>query len=109
MLDKQIRDTVKQFAHVAGRRGADHRGAELLKALEDGKKIIITTVQKFPFVVEVEALGENRSPSLSTRRTPQSGKEAGKMNMALASETGKIRSATGEDDGEQTPEDRSTG
>jgi type I restriction enzyme R subunit len=49
IFDQQIRDTIKQFAQVGATVGhADHSG-DLRRSIESGKKIVITTVQKFPF------------------------------------------------------------
>ena len=51
ILDKQIRDNIKQFMQVANTVAwAEHSG-DLRKAIQDGKRIIITTVEKFPYVV----------------------------------------------------------
>jgi type I restriction enzyme R subunit len=48
LLDRQISDTIRQFAQVAATVGhADHSG-DLRRFLVAGKKIIISTVQKFP-------------------------------------------------------------
>ena len=52
ILDQQIRDTIKQFAQVGATVGhADHSG-DLRRFIEQGKKIIISTVQKFPFILD---------------------------------------------------------
>jgi type I restriction enzyme R subunit len=52
VLDKQIRDNIKQFQQVKGVVEAITEGSKQLKeALEEGKKIIITTIQKFPHIV----------------------------------------------------------
>lgn len=51
ILDKQIRDNIKQFAQVGNVVAwAEHSG-DLRKAITDGKRIIITTIEKFPYVV----------------------------------------------------------
>jgi type I restriction enzyme R subunit len=53
VLDKQLRDTVFQFDHTPGvvQRIEKHSG-ELADALKNpGAQIIITTLQKFPFVI----------------------------------------------------------
>lgn len=50
ILDKQIRDNIKQFAQVGNVVAwAEHSG-DLRKAITDGKRIIITTIEKFPYV-----------------------------------------------------------
>lgn len=53
VLDKQLRETVAQFEQVRGVvKPITEGSAELKTALENGEKIIITTLQKFPFIVE---------------------------------------------------------
>lgn len=52
ILDKQIRDTTKQFAQVSAIVGHAEHSGELRKFIESGKKIIISTVQKFPFILD---------------------------------------------------------
>lgn len=49
ILDKQIRDTIKQFMQVSNTVAwAEHSG-DLTKAITDGKRIIVTTIEKFPY------------------------------------------------------------
>jgi type I restriction enzyme R subunit len=50
VLDQQIRDTIKQFAQVGATVGHAEHSGDLRKFIAEGKKIIITTVQKFPFI-----------------------------------------------------------
>jgi type I restriction enzyme R subunit len=52
ILDQQIRDTIKQFAQVGATVGHAERSGDLRRFIGDGKKIIITTVQKFPFILD---------------------------------------------------------
>ncbi len=52
VLDKQIRDTIKQFAQVSSVVGHAEKSGDLRAFLKAGKKIIITTVQKFPFILD---------------------------------------------------------
>jgi len=62
ILDKQIRDTIKQYAQVGATVGHAERSGDLRKFIEDGKKIIILTVQKFPFILDEignDAVGVN--------------------------------------------------
>ena len=52
ILDDQIKNTIKQFDHVGATVGhADHSG-DLRRFIEQGKKIVITTVQKFPYILD---------------------------------------------------------
>jgi len=53
ILDQQIRETIKQFAQVGATVGAVTQGAQQLREfLESGKKIIISTIQKFPVILD---------------------------------------------------------
>ena len=61
LLDKQIRDNIKEFSEVKNIVAPAHKSSELKSALESGKKIIITTIQKFPFIVDgIEDLSDKR-------------------------------------------------
>jgi type I restriction enzyme R subunit len=87
VLDKQIRDNIKQFAQVAKVVESIDKGSKQLKqALEDGKKIIITTVQKFPFVMdEIGELAAKRfAIIIDEAHSSQSGETASKMNWVLS-------------------------
>jgi type I restriction enzyme, R subunit len=86
VLDAQIRNNIKQFEQVKGVVEAITEGSKQLKtALEEGKKIIITTIQKFPYIVdEIEELPAKRfAIVIDEAHSSQSGNAAGKMNMAL--------------------------
>lgn len=86
VLDRQIRDTIKQFAHVSGVVEAITRGSgQLRESLEGGKKIIITTIQKFPFVMrDIQAIGDKHfAIIIDEAHSSQSGRAAAAMNTAL--------------------------
>ena len=88
-LDKQIRDTIKQFMQVSNTVAwAEHSG-DLRKAITDGKKIIITTVHKFPFILDdIGSSHKNNTFAIiiDEAHSSQSGKVSGKMNIALSGE-----------------------
>ncbi|AFD26708.1 type I restriction endonuclease subunit R [Deinococcus gobiensis] len=87
ILDKQIRDTIRQFAQVGATVGHATHSGELRQFLESGKKIIITTVQKFPFILdEIEGMGKGRTFAIliDEAHSSQSGRSAAAMNEALA-------------------------
>ena len=50
ILDKQIRDTIRQYAQVGSTVGHAEHSGDLRRFIEQGKKIIISTIQKFPFI-----------------------------------------------------------
>ncbi|MCU7907140.1 MAG: type I restriction endonuclease subunit R [Candidatus Thiodiazotropha sp. (ex Epidulcina cf. delphinae)] len=87
VLDKQIRDTIKQFAQVSAAVGHAEHSGDLRRFLKAGKKIIITTVQKFPFILD-EIGDEHRKSKfaiiIDEAHSSQGGRTAAKMNMALA-------------------------
>lgn len=87
ILDKQIKDTIKQFAQVGATVGHAEHSGDLRKFIEGGKKIIISTVQKFPFILD-EIGDEHRGRSfailIDEAHSSQGGKTASKMNQALA-------------------------
>ncbi|MGI8549048.1 MAG: type I restriction endonuclease subunit R [Gemmatimonadaceae bacterium] len=87
VLDKQIRDTIKRSAQVASVVGAVTDGsAQLRKFLQDGKKIIITTVQKFPFILEdigSEHHGRTFAIVIDEAHSSQGGRATAKMHEAL--------------------------
>lgn len=91
VLDRQIRDNIKQFAQVKGVVEAITQGSKQLKeALEEGKKIIITTVFKFAYVVrEIQSLSNKKfAIVIDEAHSSQSGSSAAKMSAALNKEAG---------------------
>ncbi len=87
VLDKQIRDNIKQFGQVEGVVEAITQGSQQLKqALLDRKKIIITTIQKFPHICdEIGTLTGHRFALLiDEAHSSTSGETAAKMNATLA-------------------------
>lgn len=93
ILDAQIQRNIKQFEQVQGVVEHIDKGSKHLKeALEEGKKIIITTIQKFPFIVnEIGDLPGNRfAIIIDEAHSSQSGNTAGKLNATLAKEFEKV-------------------
>ncbi|MCY3787893.1 MAG: type I restriction endonuclease [Gemmatimonadetes bacterium] len=74
VLDQQLQDTIYQFEHKRGVvQRIDERSRQLAKALENAVPVIITTLQKFPFVSRqllkmAEDRGERGTGVLPTRR-----------------------------------------
>ena len=52
ILDQQIRDSIRQFAQIGATVGHAEHSGDLRRFIESGKKIIITTVQKFPYILD---------------------------------------------------------
>lgn len=101
ILDQQIRDTIKQFAQVGATVGHAEHSGDLRKFIAGGKKIIITTVQKFPFILE-EIGGDHRGRKfaiiIDEAHSSQGGKTSAALSMAL--------SEAGEEQEDETTEDK---
>ncbi|EJW10758.1 Type I restriction-modification system, restriction subunit R [Rhodovulum sp. PH10] len=101
ILDEQIRDTIRQFAQVGATVGhADHSG-DLRRFIESGKKIVISTVQKFPFILDdIGTLHRDRRFAIviDEAHSSQGGSTAAALNIAL--------SAAGAAQEEETVEDK---
>lgn len=62
VLDDQLRNTIRSLEKIDGVvNGVEHGSQELRKFLEQGKDIVITTIQKFPFISETIASLGNRT------------------------------------------------
>jgi type I restriction enzyme R subunit len=99
LLDKQIKDTIKQFAQIASVVGHAEHSGDLRRFLKAGKKIIITTVQKFPVIVDDignDHRGRSFAILIDEAHSSQGGRTAAKMNIAL-SEQGEEEEESTED------------
>jgi type I restriction enzyme R subunit len=85
LLDKQLRDNIKEFSEVKNIVAPAYSSKDLKENLEQGKKIIITTIQKFPFIVDgIADLSDKRfAVIIDEAHSSQSGTAAGKMNQAM--------------------------
>ena len=100
LLDKQLRENIKEFSEVKNIVAPAYSSKELKESLESGKRIIITTIQKFPFIIEgIADLSDKRfAVIIDEAHSSQSGSAADNMNRAM----GKINSE--EDEGD--PQDK---
>lgn len=101
ILDQQIRDTIKQFAQVGATVGHAEHSGDLRKFISDGKKIIITTVQKFPFVLDEigsEHRGRRFAIVIDEAHSSQGGRTSAAVSIAL--------SAAGSEEEDVTVEDK---
>lgn len=87
-LDQQIARTIKGHDHVASVLGHSDSAQELRGFLKAGKKVIITTVQKFPFVLEELADLRDKKFALliDEAHSSQGGKTTGEMHRVLGGE-----------------------
>ena len=87
ILDKQIRDNIKQFMQVANTVAWAKHSGDLRKAIQGGKRIIITTVEKFPYIVpDIGAAHKknNYAVIIDEAHSGQSGRNSAQMNLALS-------------------------
>jgi type I restriction enzyme R subunit len=94
VLDSQIQRNIKQFEQVAGLVEHIDKGSKHLKeALEEGKKIIITTIQKFPHIVnDIGNLPGNKfAIIIDEAHSSQSGNTAGKLNATLSKDFERVQ------------------
>lgn len=85
LLDKQLRENIKEFSEVKNIVAAAYSSKELKEHLESGKKIIITTIQKFPFIVDgIADLSDKRfAVIIDEAHSSQSGSAADNLNRAM--------------------------
>lgn len=87
VLDKQLQDTIYQFDHKPGVvERIDKDSNQLAEALRTGKKIIITTLQKFPFILDkVESLrGQKFAVIVDEAHSSQTGESAQSLKKVLS-------------------------
>ena len=100
ILDQQINSTIRGFAQVCSTVGHAEHSGDLRQFIESGKKIIISTVQKFPIILDdigTEHRGRRFAIIIDEAHSSQGGKTSGKMAQVLAAS---------EADEDESPEDR---
>jgi len=85
ILDSQIQATIKQFMQVGATVGHAQRSGDLRRFIEQGKKIIVSTVQKFPFILDEIATegGKRFAIVIDEAHSSQGGKTSAAMSEAL--------------------------
>ena len=104
VLDKQITDTIRQFTQVSSTVGHAETSAHLSQLITEGKKIVITTVQKFPFIIDAitnEHRGRRFAIIIDEAHSSQGGRTAAAMNVSLGNQPD-----DDDDDDEDTFEDQ---
>ena len=86
ILDSQIQATIKQFMQVGATVGHAERSGDLRRFIEEGKKIIVSTVQKFPFILDEIATegGKTFAIVIDEAHSSQGGKTSAAMSQALS-------------------------
>ncbi len=100
LLDRQLRDNIKEFSEVKNIVAPAYSSKELKENLEGGKRIIITTIQKFPFIVDgIADLGDKRfAVIIDEAHSSQSGSAADNMNRVMGSQ--------GDEEDDPDPQDK---
>ena len=101
ILDQQIGDTIRQYAQVGATVGRAKRSGNLRKFIEAGKKIIISTVQKFPFILD-EIGNEQRTRRFAIIIDEAHSSQGGRTSSSISATLG----AVGEEGEDETYEDQ---
>jgi type I restriction enzyme, R subunit len=107
VLDKQLQDTIYQFEHKQGVvQKIDEHSQQLAEALASGTPIIISTLQKFPFVTEkIGKLASRRyAVIVDEAHSSQTGEGARQMKEVLAAQS--LEAAEADFDAVEDSEDR---
>lgn len=90
VLDRQLQRTVRQFEQTAGVvENIDTTSRQLQQALEDGKTIIVTTLQKFPVIVNQigDLPGKRFAVIVDEAHSSQTGESTKSLKVVLAGAT----------------------
>lgn len=89
VLDRQLQRTIRQFEQTLGTvENIDKTSRQLKQALEDGKSIIVTTLQKFPVISsQMQDLpGSRFAVIIDEAHSSQSGESTKHLNAVLATD-----------------------
>ena len=89
VLDAQLQETISSFDHTLGAVetiGEDKTSKDLRDAINEGRRIIVTTLQKFPVIYQEvdKAAGRNYAVIVDEAHSSQTGSSALKLKAALA-------------------------
>lgn len=89
ILDNQLQRTISSFDHTKGlveTIGKNKSSKDLKQAIDDGKKIIVTTLQKFPVIYDEldDVAGKRFAVIVDEAHSSQTGKSASKLKEGLA-------------------------
>jgi type I restriction enzyme R subunit len=99
ILDQQIQDEIKSFAQVSATVGHAEHSGDLRRFIESGKKIIISTVQKFPWILD-EIGDAHRDRTFAIVIDEAHSSQGGRTSAALSSALAQVDADT-----EADPED----
>lgn len=98
VIDRQLQRELEQFTQTRGMlENIDKTSRQLKAALEDGKKIIVSTIQKFPVIMEdLSGLpSDSFAIIIDEAHSSQAGQTAGGLNRVLS--YGKLEESEDED------------
>ncbi len=105
VLDRQLQRTIRQFEQTLGVvENIDQTSRQLREALEAGRTIIVTTLQKFPVIAEQigQLPGQRFVVIVDEAHSSQSGESTKSLKAVLAA--GSLEEAEQEEAGAPTPE-----
>ena len=108
VLDRQLQQSIRQFEQTPGVvENIDKTSRQLKQALDDGKKIIVTTLQKFPYIVEEtgQLPGSKFAVIVDEAHSSQSGESVKSLKATLIASDLEQAAAEEEDDDPPTWED----
>ena len=106
VLDRQLQRTIRQFEQTLGVvENIDHTSRQLREALEAGRTIIVTTLQKFPVIAAQigDLPGKRFAVIVDEAHSSQSGESTKSLKAVLAA--GSLEAAEREEAGAETPEE----
>jgi type I restriction enzyme R subunit len=100
LLDYQIQNTIKQFMQVGATVGHAEHSGDLRKFIQEGKKIIVSTVQKFPYILDEVATEAGRKFAIviDEAHSSQGGKTSAAVSQVLGTPTEEEDAATDPED-----------
>lgn len=99
VLDRQLRDTVSQFEQKPGVVEGVTKSSELGSALEGNTKIIVSTLQKFPVIVEGMSRISGKTFAVIVDEAHSS--QSGESTKALKQTLSKLEDAEAQDEANQ--------
>ena len=106
VLDKQLQKQIKQFEKINGTVRTITKGSkQLIKALTDGDKIIISTLQKFGYIGEVADLnGKHFAIIVDEAHSSQTGENVKDLKISLTTDEA-LKNIINLDDENNEPKD----
>ena len=106
VLDKQLQKQIKQFEKINGTVRTITKGSkQLIKALTDGDKIIISTLQKFGYIGEVANLnGKHFAIIVDEAHSSQTGENVKDLKISLTTDEA-LKNIIDQDEENNEPKD----